>query len=315
MGEGRGVAADRLVALLRERIGGEVRADEPLAGYTTLRVGGPAAALVHVDSVGALAALGEVCAETATPWAVLGRGSNVLVADAGWPGVVVLLGRGFRGVEVAGEQVVAGAGEPMPGLAVDLARRGLSGLTFGIAIPGTLGGAVRMNAGAHGSALADVLDWVELARLDSGGAVERWRRDELGLGYRTSSLPDGAVVLRAGLGLRRAEPGELASELAELRRWRRAHQPVGTPSCGSVFRNPVGDAAGRLVEAVGLKGRRVGGAQISPRHANFITTERGATAADVHALITEARRAVAERCGVTLATEVVLLGFAAGEQR
>jgi UDP-N-acetylmuramate dehydrogenase len=178
-----------------------------------------------------------------------------------------------------------------------------------VAIPGSLGGAVRMNAGAHGGQIRDLLEWAEVVRLARGGAVERIGVEDLGMGYRHSDLPGDAVVVRARLRLRRADPATLAAEMAEMRAWRRANQPINEPSCGSVFRNPEGDSAGRLVEAAGMKGFRVGGARVSPVHANFITVDPAARAEDVHAVIRAVRTAVAERCGVRLRTEVVLAGF------
>ncbi|HVM00176.1 MAG TPA: UDP-N-acetylmuramate dehydrogenase [Egibacteraceae bacterium] len=303
-------AADAvLVRRLRERVGGAVLPAEPLAAHTTIKVGGPAAALVRAETPADIAAVAEICSELQRPWMVLGRGSNLLVADAGWPGVAVTLGRGFRGVEVAGERVVAGAAERMPALATTVAAAGLAGLAFGVAIPGSLGGAVRMNAGAHGGEMAEVLAWADVARLARGGAVERWTATDLAMRYRHTDLPGDAVVVRACLALRPSDAGSLRRDMAEMRRWRREHQPVNVPSCGSVFANPEGDSAGRLIDAAGMKGYRVGGAQVSPVHANFITTEPGAAASDVHAVLRDVRDAVAERHGVVLHPEVVLVGF------
>lgn len=309
---------DSLVAALRARVSGAVLADEPLARYTTLKVGGPAAALVRAEAAADLAAVAEACAAHQRPWLILGRGSNLLVADEGWPGVAVALGRGFRGVEIgaAGEAddatavaVTAGAAEPMPVLAGTVARHNLGGLAFGVAIPGSLGGAVRMNAGAHGRELREVLCWADVARLAHGGALQRLAASRLAMTYRQTALPADAVVVRARLRLHVADAGALAAEMADMRRWRREHQPINQPSCGSVFRNPPGDSAGRLLEAAGMKGHRVGKAQISGVHANFITVEPGASAADVHGVIRAAQEAVRAKHGVELRTEVVLAGF------
>jgi UDP-N-acetylmuramate dehydrogenase len=309
-----------LLTELRRRVRGDVRSGVAMAELTTLKVGGPASAVVRAEGCADLVAVAEVCAAAQRPVLVVGRGSNLLVADTGWPGVAVVLGRGFRGVVVdqideevdgvgAVVGVVAGAAEPMPVLARTVAGRGLGGLAFGVAIPGTLGGAVRMNAGAHGGEIAQVLEWAEVVRLGRAGAVERLGLDDLAARYRHTALPDDAVVVRARLRLRRTDPATLASEMAEMKQWRRAHQPINEPSCGSVFRNPPGDSAGRLIEAAGLKGYRIGGAQISPRHANFITTGASVSAADVHALISHMRAEVARIHGVHLQTEVVLVGF------
>ncbi len=300
-----------LLARLRATVGGEVRAAEPLAPHTTLRVGGPAAAFVVAEQPADLAAVAAACAALGREWLILGRGSNLLVADEGWPGVVVTLGRGFRGVTVEGSDVVAGAAEPMPVLATTVARHGLGGLAFGVAIPGSLGGAVRMNAGAMGRELADVLAWAEVVRLAEGGRLQRLAAGELDLRYRHSALPPDAVVVRARLRLTPLPPEELAAQMAAYKQWRREHQPVNEPSCGSVFRNPEGDSAGRLIDAAGMKGHRAGRARVSERHANFITVEPGATAADVASVLFDVRDAVARRSGVTLEPEVVLAGFPA----
>ncbi|HVM15614.1 MAG TPA: UDP-N-acetylmuramate dehydrogenase [Egibacteraceae bacterium] len=298
-----------LVRRLRERVSGDVLADEPLAAHTTIKVGGPAAALVRAETPADLAAVAELCRELDRPWLILGRGSNLLVADDGWPGVVVTLGRGFRGLDIDGETVTAGAAERMPALAAKASAAGLAGFAFGVAIPGSLGGAVRMNAGAHGSEMADVLVWADVIRLAQAGKAQRLSAADLRMGYRRTDLPADAVVVRAALRLRHADADTLRREMAEMKRWRRAHQPVNTPSCGSVFTNPPGDSAGRLIDATGMKGYRVGGARVSPVHANFITVEPDATAGDVHAVLTAVQTGVADAHGVRLQPEVVLVGF------
>jgi UDP-N-acetylmuramate dehydrogenase len=312
--------ADELVEALASGVVGTVRAREPLAGHTSLRVGGPAAALVRAESPRDLAWVADVCSSQRRPWLILGRGSNLLVADEGWMGAVVTLGRGFRGLAEPSPDgrpgaggaalVVAGAAEPMPAAAAKAAQLGLAGLAFGVAIPGTLGGAVKMNAGAHNGQLSDVLAWAEGVRLGDEARVQRWSPEELEMGYRETALPRDAVVTRAGLWLRPADGETLATDMAEMRQWRRDHQPLNEPSCGSVFRNPQGESAGRLVETAGMKGHRVGRARVSELHANFITTEPGATAAQVWQVIADTRRAVAARHGVELQTEVVVAGFA-----
>lgn len=286
-----------------------VHADADLSSRTTLRVGGAAAALVQVERVDELMALAKLVRDRELPCLVIGRGSNLLVADEGWPGLVIHLGRGFRGVEFDGETVRAGAAEPMPALAATVARAGLAGFAFGVAIPGSLGGAVRMNAGAHGGEIRDVLDWAEVVRMDAGGVIEQWDNERLGFSYRHSALPTGAVVTRVQLRLTAAEADDIAADMAEMRRWRREHQPINEPSCGSVFRNPPGDSAGRLIEAAGLKGLRIGGAQVSHRHANFITVQPSTRAADVHAIIRTTQARVRETAGVDLVPEVVIAGF------
>lgn len=304
---GSPTADDPLVQVLRDHVEGEVRPTAPLAELTTLRVGGTARVLVVAERDADLAAVGEACRTHGVPWAVVGRGSNLLVADAGWPGVAVQLGRGFRGFEQRGDTVRAGAAEPLPALAARVADAGLAGFAWAAAVPGTVGGAVRMNAGAHGGQMADHLVEVDVVRLSST-TRETWPLDTLGLTYRHSALPDDAVVVDATLRLRPGSAEQLKAEIGEIRAWRREHQPLNDPNCGSVFTNPPGDSAGRLVQEVGGKDLVVGGARISDRHANFIVTSPGATAADVRALIREVRTRVAEQFGVHLRPEVAMLG-------
>lgn len=300
---------------MAESIGDRLRAagatdvvdDASLADLTTLRVGGPVAALVTAQTDDDLAVVGRVAAEHRVGWLVVGRGSNLLVADSGWPGIVVTLGRGFRGVEFDGTRVRAGAAEPLPSLAARVASEGLGGFAWAAAVPGSLGGAVRMNAGAHGGEMSQALVEVEVFRLRSG-VREVWAASALGLRYRQSELPDDAVVVGAVLELARADATQLREEIREIRQWRREHQPINEPNCGSVFTNPPGDSAGRLVDAVGGKALRVGGAMISDRHANFIVTSPGASAQDVHDLMTEVRARVQDAFGVALHPEVVIVG-------
>lgn len=299
--------SDDLAAELRARGVGEVLAGDALSRLTTLRVGGPARALVVAERDQDLAAVGAVCRAHDLDWLVVGRGSNLLVGDGGWPGIAVQLGRGYRGIEPHGEIVRVGAAEPLPALAMRLADRGYAGFAWGAAVPGTVGGAVRMNAGAHGRELADQLLEADLVRLPTG-VRETWPVERLGLRYRHSDLPRDAVVVAATLRLRRGDRDEVRGEIREIRAWRREHQPGNEPSCGSVFTNPPGDSAGRLVEAAGGKALAVGGARVSERHANFIVTSPGARAHDVYALIEQVRARVEERFGVRLEPEVVMVG-------
>lgn len=300
---------DDLAAALEAGLTGAVARAEPLADHTTLRVGGPAAALVTAESPDDLVVVAQVCAAHDRPWLIVGKGSNLLVADEGWPGVAVVLGRAFKGVELDGDAVEAGGAEPMPGLATKVGRQGLAGLAFGIAIPGTVGGAVRMNAGAHGGELSEVLVWAEVARLARGGQLERIPVADLQMRYRHTALPDDAVVVRARLQLEQASAEEIDEAMAEMRQWRRDHQPLSEPSCGSVFRNPEGDSAGRLIEAAGMKDHRVGSARVSPVHANFITVDDDGRAADVRRVIRDVQDAVRRHHGIELVTEVVDVGF------
>jgi UDP-N-acetylmuramate dehydrogenase len=299
---------DTLVAALRTAgATGEIHPGSSLAELTTLRVGGPARALVVAEQDADLVAVGAVCTEQRLPWLVVGRGSNLLVPDEGWPGVAVTLGRGYRGVEIDGRRAWLGAAEPLPTVAVRLADAGLGGAAWAAGVPGTVGGAVRMNAGAHGAEVADHLVEVELLRLRSG-TRETWPAAACGLRYRASELPDDAVVVAAVWELEPADGQAVRDEIREVRDWRREHQPIREPNCGSVFANPPGDSAGRLIEDVGAKGLEVGGASVSTKHANFIVTRPGATAADVLALIAEVQERVAEAHGIRLRAEVVVAG-------
>lgn len=298
---------DLLVAQLADTCEGQVQEQASLAALSTLRVGGPARALVTAESDHDLAAVGRACLEHRIPWTVVGRGSNLLVADRGWPGVAIKLGKRFRGIEIEDDLVRAGAAEPLPVLAVRAADAGRAGFAWACAVPGSLGGAVRMNAGAHGGDMAEHLVEVEIVRLRSG-IRETWPAVTLGLGYRSSSLPDDAVVVAATLSLPTGDADAVREEIRSIRAWRRAHQPLNEPNCGSVFTNPVGGSAGRLIDEAGLKGHRVGGAQVSTRHANFIVTRAGASATDVASLIREVQAGVRAASGIELVPEVAWLG-------
>ncbi len=299
---------------LRARFGARVELDRPLGPLTTYRVGGPAAAFVVVDSERDLLELRAVLAEHRVPVLVIGKGSNLLVSDRGFPGVAVQLGAGFADIELPplepgrGPFVVhAGAAVALPVLARRTVEAGLTGLEWAVGVPGSVGGALRMNAGGHGSDTAATLvtyRWMDLCR-EAGGEDGP---DRLELGYRSSSLEPSQVVLRAGFALARGDPARGRATLAEIVRWRREHQPGGA-NAGSVFSNPEDAAAGALIEAAGLKGFRLGSAQVSPKHANFIQADDGGSADDVWRLIVHVASVVAERTGVRLRPEVHLVGF------
>ena len=305
--------SDPVVTELAERCHGKVEGEASLASLTTLRVGGPARVLVTAEHDEDLAVVAAVCRRTGLSWAVIGRGSNLLVADAGWPGVAIVLGRGYRGLQMDGGRLRVGAAEPLPSLAVRIADAGYHGFAWACSVPGTMGGAVRMNAGAHGADLQDHLVEAELFRLGTA-TRELWPAAALGLAYRSSELPSDAVVVAATLELERGDPAEERTTIDRIRAWRRAHQPLNEPNCGSVFTNPPGDSAGRLIDAAGCKGLRVGGAEVSRRHANFIVTRPGATATDVATVIERVVAAVAADAGVTLHPEVRRLGAVVADQ-
>jgi UDP-N-acetylmuramate dehydrogenase len=235
----------------------------------------------------------------------------MLFSDEGWPGVVLRLGPGLRGIEIEGTTVRVGAAEPMPAVALRTAQAGLAGFAWGAAVPGSMGGGVRMNAGAQGADMADSL--VSARVLDARtGNIEVWDLERLSLAYRSSALGAHSIVVSVTLEL---EPGDSAAILAEIdaiREWRRAHQPLNLPSCGSVFTNPPGASAGALIDAAGLKGVRIGGAEVSGTHANFIVTGPDATATDVEELIAHVIERVQRHSGILLTPEVVRPSSRAG---
>ncbi len=290
---------------------GETLRDASLAARTAIRVGGPADLLVRPADPDALAVLLAAVRELDLPLFVLGGGANLLVADLGVRGVTVKLPPGFGEESNEGGRLVLSAGAPSSRLTSRAQKLGLVGCEFVAAIPGTLGGLVAMNAGTHQGELKDVLTRVELATAEGTGWVPA---STLDLAYRTCRLPPGAVVTRLEVELR---PGDVAASAAAMKAdvdRRRATQPYDRPTFGSTFRNPPGDFAGRLMEAAGLKGHRLGNAQWSDVHANFVVNVGGASAGDVLALVRLARARVREQFGVELEPEVRLAGdFAAGE--
>lgn len=304
---GGGDVIRRAEAIVRTACGDRLRTRFVLAPLTTLRIGGPAALFLEPESEADLVAASEAVRETGVRVAVLGKGSNVLVDDEGFPGLVLRLGRGYRWSARDGDRLTAGGAMPLPALAGVALAHGLSGLEFGVAIPASLGGAVRMNAGAHGGTLADVIESVDVFAL-SEGAAHRVAAADAGFSYRRSGLPADGVVVGATVRLGAADPSRIRARMDEAREWRRRTQPLAEPNCGSVFKNPPGDHAARLIEEAGAKGRRAGSASVSTKHANFIVTSEGATAADVATLVREVQALVEERSGVRLEPEVHRLG-------
>jgi UDP-N-acetylmuramate dehydrogenase len=296
--------------ILRAGVGDRLRTGFPLAPLTSFRLGGPAALYLEAESLDDLATVGAAVRETGLPFLVIGKGSNLLVADVGFPGIVLRLGRAFRWAARNGRHVAAGGAMPLPALAGVALAHGLAGLEFGVAIPASLGGSVRMNAGAHGHSLEEVLERIEVFDLD-GGRSRDVAAVEAGFDYRRSALPEHSVVIGSTFGLRPGEPPEIRRLMDEARQWRRDTQPLAEPNCGSVFKNPPGDHAARLIEAVGGKGLAVGGARVSEKHANFIVAGPGATAGDVHGLMAALRDRVRARFGVDLEPEVHLVGTVA----
>jgi len=282
----------------------------PLARLTTVRTGGDADFYAAPAGGEALVELLRWAQEGDLPVGVVGSGSNLLVADDGFHGLAIKLDGDLATIERDGERLLCGAGARLPTAASRAAGFGLSGIEFGVNIPGTVGGAVRMNANAYGGQLARVLEWVEVAT--ARGSVRR-APEELGFSYRNSNLRAGEVVSRAGFRLRPGDPAEIRATMAEMRRRRHEAQPKGIKTFGSTFKNPdderaEGRSAGQLLEAAGCRGLVHGGARFSEKHANFVENFDGATTADVLELMAAGRRRVHERFGIELEPEVQVLG-------
>jgi UDP-N-acetylmuramate dehydrogenase len=299
---------------IQRRIGVKTSRDEPLARFTTMRVGGPADLFAVVHNVHELRAIIRFARSREIPHTLLGRGSDLVIADAGIRGLVIQ--DRAEGSRVDGERYTAEAGMPMARAATETQKAGLSGLEFGLAIPGTIGGAVWANAGAHDNDVASVIESADVLLAD--GTETRLAAADLDFSYRHSRFKADAgggaggpsdLVLSATFRLAPADADTIKARLDEIRRWRQAHQPLGLPSAGSVFRNPSdGPSAGALIDGLGLKGFRVGGAIVSEKHANFIVNDRKGTAADVRAVADHVRAEVLARTGTELEFEVVFLG-------
>ena len=295
---------------IQRRVGVKTSRDEPLARFTTMRVGGPADLFATAHNAFELRALVRFARHRALPHFLLGRGSDLVISDRGIPGLVIQ--DRAEGSRFDGARYTADAGVPMARAATETQKAGLTGLEFGLAIPGTVGGAVWANAGAHESDVAGILESARV--LDAAGSESVVPAADLGLSYRDSRFKhaggDGPpeLILDATFQLEPADPEVIKGRLDDIRRWRQAHQPLGLPSAGSVFRNPEGDSAGRLIEAAGLKGFRIGGAVVSEKHANFIVNDQKGTAADVRRVGDQVRDVVAKEAGVELVYEVEFVG-------
>lgn len=308
MTDAGGRLADDLAAALEPTLPGRVERDAPLAGLTTYRVGGPAAVLVRARREGDLAVVAAALRRHRPPLLILGRGSNLLVADTGFPGLALVLEGEFEEITPGDGTVRAGGAVGLPVLARQAAAAGLTGLEFYVGIPGTVGGAVRMNAGGHGRETREVLRSARVVDLAGDGLGVDRSVDELALGYRSSAIGPTDVVAGATFTVDPDAPAACEARIGEIVRWRREHQPGGA-NAGSVFRNPPDESAGALIERCGLKDLRIGGAVVSPKHANFIQAEAGATAADVRALVREVQRRVLAETGVALQPELHFVGF------
>jgi UDP-N-acetylmuramate dehydrogenase len=298
------------VATAAAVLGDRARRDVALGPFTTYGVGGPAALFVEGADPDALALCRRAVAASGVPVLVVGRGSNLLVADAGFPGLAVTLGDFFAQIHPGEGIIAAGGAVSFPVLSRRSAALGWRGLEWAVGVPGSVGGAVRMNAGGHGSDVRASLTraWVFDLGGDEGDGGSEVAAADLGLGYRRSGLGPLQIVVAAEFGLAAGDRTEAEAEIAAVVRWRREHQPGGA-NAGSVFANPEGDSAGRLIDAAGLRGHRRGSAFVSPKHANFVQVDSGGSADDVRALIEEVRTLVQERAGVTLELENKLVGF------
>ena len=287
-----------------------IQRDYPLSRLSTIRTGGSAELFARPGTMAELEAVLAWAAERGAEVGVVGSGSNLLIADEGVRGLVVKLDQELAQITVDGTRIDCGGGARLPAVSAQAARAGLSGIEFGVNIPGTVGGAVRMNANAYGGELARVLEWVDVA--SATGTVRR-TPDQLGFAYRRSSLGPGEVVARASFALAEAASDEVKATLADMRARRKAAQPSGIKTFGSTFKNPADPraenrTAGQLLDAAGCRGLRVGGAGFSAKHANFVENHGDATSADVIALMAEGRLRVKERFGVELEPEVQALG-------
>lgn len=302
---------DRLAQDLAGVLGEQaVSRERPIGPDTTYRVGGAARVGVTLPVDADVAAMAKAVAAHCPDVLVVGKGSNMLVAEAGFDGVAIWLGAGYDWVEVNGLHLKAGAAAGLPVLARQSAAAGLTGFEWAVGVPGSLGGAVRMNAGGHGSDMAATLVQAEVLDLQRG-CVEQWAPGRLELGYRSSALAEHHMVLGAEMGLATGDAESSQATIAEIVAWRRENQPGGQ-NAGSVFTNPEGDSAGRIIEAAGLKGHRVGTASVSNKHANFFIADRNGTADDLHALMGEVFERVLAEFDVTLRPETRLVGFEAG---
>jgi UDP-N-acetylmuramate dehydrogenase len=291
---------------LRTKFGARVRAAMPLAELTSFRIGGPADLFIAVEDETELMHAKAAAFRASVPCFCLGAGTNLLVSDRGMRGLVVRLGDGFGKVKIDDTTVVAGAAAAFGALVQEVVDRGLEGLEFGEGIPGTVGGGLVMNAGAFGGEIAKVVKLVH--GVTENGEANALTKDDVKFDYRRTELPNHFIITRVDFELARGDRERLTAQVADLKAKRASRQPRGVPNAGSIFKNPPGNFAGKLLEGAGLKGTRLGGAAFSDQHANFIVNLGGAQAAEVRALIDMARNKVKEQSGVWLEPEVRLVG-------
>ena len=297
------------VMALSGQIDTEVAEGERLARHTSYRIGGKAALFVTCHSYHSLRRTIEVLGRERVPWVILGKGSNLLVSDSGYAGAVISLGREFSRFVVSEDAgtLTVGAGAMLARLVNEALSRELSGLEFAVGIPGTVGGAISMNAGTRDAWIGALVE--DVVTYKPGEGMRHYRHDDVSWGYRTTTLPRDEIILEAVLRLTPGKKADIRARMEQLLARRRRTQPIGSASCGSVFRNPAGMSVGKMVEDCGLKGFSVGGAEVSDLHANFIVNKGTASAADVAAVIAHVREKVKETYGVELQPEVKFLGF------
>ncbi len=295
---------EQLGRLLEEA---SVKTDERMANHTTFRIGGPADYYVTPKTVGELSAVVQLCRQEQMPYYVVGNGSNLLVSDSGYRGVIIAMTDSLGTCQIDGTRVTAGAGIRLYRLAKQIEEASLTGFEFEAGIPGTLGGALVMNAGAYGSEMKNILTSADV--LDRDGRILTLTAEELELGYRHSCIPEkGYLVLSGTFELSHGEPAKIRETMEELSRRRREKQPLEYPSAGSTFKRPEGHFAGKLIEEAGLRGFTVGGAQVAEKHCGFVINRDHATASDVRTLCREVAKRVTERSGVGQEMEVKRLG-------
>lgn len=291
---------------------GVIRFDEPMRNHTSFRIGGPADVLIMPADADELRNIMNFTNENCIPLEIIGNGTNLLVSDEGVDGVIIKIRDCFDSIAILEQKVVVGAGYMLLRLSRLVAGHGLSGLEFAVGIPGTVGGATVMNAGAHGGQMRDIVTQVTV--MDRMGEVITLTNKELEYSYRKSKLQGlGFIILEAELELKRGSPADIKQKMAEFLRWRKKSQPLNFPNAGSIFKNPVNGYAGKLIEHYGCKGMMVGDAQVSELHANFILNKGNATARDVVSLINEVHMKVIEEAGVDLELEIKIIGCWQGD--
>ncbi|WP_073994341.1 UDP-N-acetylmuramate dehydrogenase [Parasporobacterium paucivorans] len=283
-----------------------VETDAPMNRYTTFRTGGPADCMVSPGTIEQIRQLLKICRENKIKYFVMGNGSNVIVRDSGYRGLIIRINKNFSGIRLEGEMITAQAGMMLSKVAAAASTAGLTGMEFASGIPGTLGGALGMNAGAYGGEMSQIVEWVKV--MDQNGDLRTLSREELEYEYRNSRiLKENYIALEAGIRLEKGDPDRIKQTTEELGNCRREKQPLEYPSAGSTFKRPAGSFAGKLIMDAGLAGRRVGDAQVSEKHCGFIINRGNATSGDILALMQEVKDIVYKKTGISLESEVKIL--------